>query len=288
MGWLPLALLAALSEGIRDVLFKRGLRELDEYVVGAVAKGLAFVFLLPALVVGGVPPLAPAFWGALLACGALNVGAFVLYLRALRISELSLTVPLVTLTPLFLLVVAPVVLGELPGPSGLAGIALLVAGAYLLRFDTRRLGPLAPFRALLRERGPRLMLLVAFLYAVTASLDKIGVRHSSPVVWPAAVELFGALALLPAALRRAGGPARLLAIAGRLAPIGALGALAGLFQMSAVRLTLVAYVIALKRLSAAVGVIAGHFLFGERGFRERLAGTLLMVLGVVCIALSGG
>ena len=70
-------------------------------------------------------------------------------------------------------------------------------------------------RALLEERGPRLMLLVALIWSVSANIDKIGVRHSSPLLWAAALHTFLAVALLPLVLLRRRGK--------RLLPEGAKG-----------------------------------------------------------------
>jgi uncharacterized membrane protein len=56
--------------------------------------------------------------------------------------------------------------------------------------------------------------------------------------------------------------------------------------MYALRLTVAAYVIAVKRLSVALTVVAGHVWLGERGFRDRAAGAVLMVIGVALIALA--
>jgi len=50
-------------------------------------------------------------------------------------------------------------------------------------------------------------------------------------------------------------------------------------------MTLVAYVISIKRVSILLSVLWGALLFGETGLRERLVGTLLMLLGVVAVTL---
>jgi len=59
-----------------------------------------------------------------------------------------------------------------------------------------------------------------------------------------------------------------------------------IFQMTALSLTLVAYVISLKRVSGLISVFLGHFILGEPNLRERLFGAFLMFLGVVFIVLA--
>ena len=72
-----------------------------------------------------------------------------------------------------------------------------------------------------------------------------------------------------------------LAIFGRC---GDLQALALIFQMIAIKMTLVPYLIAVKRTSVIMTSLFGLFLFKEKGLRERLIGVVLMVLGVLMIS----
>jgi drug/metabolite transporter (DMT)-like permease len=56
--------------------------------------------------------------------------------------------------------------------------------------------------------------------------------------------------------------------------------------MVALSLTLVAYVIALKRLSGLISVFLGYYFLKERKIKERLLGAFIMFLGVLLIVLS--
>jgi drug/metabolite transporter (DMT)-like permease len=234
-------------------------------------------------------PGAPAasFWTALLVVGTLNTTAVALYMTALRAADVSIAVPMIAFTPLLMLGFGPLVLGERPSAVGVAGMVLVVAGAYALRLDQRRYGWLAPLRALVSERGPRIMLVVALLFSVTSTFDKVGVRAWAPLPWVAAVHAAGAVGLAPFALPRLRAAAR----AGRWPPrrllaIGLLSAAGNVTQMFALRLAVAAYVIAVKRLSVALTVVAGHVLLREPGFRQRALGAAMMVLGVALIALA--
>ncbi|BCR03227.1 hypothetical protein DESUT3_02960 [Desulfuromonas versatilis] len=287
MTWIALSLFTAFFESAKDVFGKRGLRNSDEFVVAWAWRFFALPFLLPLLLVIEIPSLDRPFWWALAVSGGLNAVTSVLYLRAIRLSDLSLTVPMVTFTPMLLLLTSPLILGERPGPLGVLGVLLIVLGAYLLNVKQRGLGLLAPFRALLAEPGPRLMLLVAATWSVTANVDKIGLQHSSPLFWAIAVNLTITLLLLPlAAPRLRRDRARVRANLGNLLAIGACGGLTLICQMTAISLTLVPYVIAIKRTSTLMSVGWGWLLFGEKGIANRLAGVAVMVLGVVLISLS--
>ncbi len=287
--WFPLALLTALFESGKDLFGKKSLRSgADEYLVAWAWRLLALPFLLPLLPAAAGVTLGPAFWPALAAGGGLNVVAAVLYMKALRHSDLSLCVPLITFTPLFLLVTSPLMLGEAPHPRGIFGVVLIAGGAYLLNLGRRRQGGrLEPLRALLRDRGARLMLAVALLWSVTANIDKIGLQNSSPLVWAVAINGAIALGMAPLVWHRA----RRIRLGSKaslplLLAMGLCGGLTTLCQMLAISQTQVPYVIAVKRLSILLSVLAGHLLLGERGLRERLPAALAMLAGVVVLLLA--
>jgi len=174
---------------------------------------------------------------------------------------------------------------EYPTLFGLIGVCLVVIGSYLLNIGEFREGWLAPFQALVRNRGSRSMLLIAVLWGVTANFDKIGLQASSPLFWAASFHSFLGLSLLPFMAFRN----RLKSLQlfwASLASVGIAKALSSGFQMMAMSLTLVPYAISVKRTSGLMGVLWGHFHFKEQGARQRLLGAAIMVAGVILITIS--
>ncbi len=286
MLWFIFAFLTALFEATKDVLSKKSLKDIDEYVVAWSLPFFALPFLLPILLFTEIPSLGERFWLALVTGGTLYAFTLVLYMKALKSSDLSITVPMLTFTPLFLLITSPLMVGEFPGIFGLIGIFLIVAGSYLLNINKKSQGYLAPFKALLKEKGPRLMLVVAFIWSITANIDKIGLQNSSPLFWVIAVDTYVALLMLPlCTFRRNRKTAQIRANWRALLTLGLFGGLTAVCQMTAISLTLVAYVISIKRTSAIGGVLFGYLIFKEKGIRARLVGAIVMVFGVLFITL---
>jgi len=268
--------------------------------------------LWPVLMIsGGVPSIQPGFWWAIFIGGGLNILAFILYVKALKMADMSLTVPLVTLTPLFLLVTSPLIVQEWPTSADAAGVVLLIIGSYVLNLKAatdlvdlasgtahlsqsslqpsriqRLCGPLL---AMARNPGSRMMLCVAFIWSITSNFDKIGVNNSSPLFW--AIALFTVIAggMVPFVFLRGEGRSKgfgpLLAQWQLLGITGGFNAIAVALQMLALTMAPVAQVIAVKRMSALISVLFGHFFFGEKGLKERLLGAVIMVSGVVIMAL---
>jgi uncharacterized membrane protein len=288
MDWFWLSLITALTQAVKDVCLKRCLRRMDVGVVMAAYTLGAAVFLWFWAALSGTPALGTVFWPVLALGGVLGGVTFYLYGRALRAGDLSLTLPMLAFTPLFLLVTSPLTLGEFPEPAGLAGLFCVVAGSYVLNLQERRKGFWGPVRALWTNRGARLMLLVAAIWSVGANFDKVGLRASSPQFWIAAVYTASAVALVPGLTGRWRAlPAQVATGPWLLVAAGLLEAVGLVCQMHALTLTLVAYVIAAKRLSIVLGVLLGAWLFREPDLRHRLPGALLMVAGVFFIAIFG-
>jgi uncharacterized membrane protein len=287
MVWFIFAFLAAFFESLKDVFSKKGLKNIDEYIVSWSFGFFALPFLIPLLFFIEIPSLGNQFWIALLVGGSLNVITTILYMKAIKYSDLSITVPMVTFTPLFLLMTSPLIVDEFPNFLGLIGVLLIVLGSFTLNIKQRHEGYFAPFKALLKEKGPKLMLLVAFIWSISSNFDKIGVQNSSPILWVIAVNIFITLVMLPIMLYKSQRSVQQISTSYKaLLPIGLFSALTLIFQMTAINLTLVAYVISIKRTSAIMSVLFGYFIFKEKGIKERLIGTIIMIIGVLLITLS--
>lgn len=287
MLWLPLTLGSAFMLSLADALTKRELPRCGLVTAVWMRNLAALVFLLPALLFVDVPPLDRAFLYAVAAALPLEIAATVLYIRAIQLSPLSLTMPFLAMTPLYLLASSFVILGEAPSPQGAAGVALIAAGAYLLNVHALKEGGLlAPFRAIAREPGSLMMMAVALIYAFTSDLGKLAILHSSPVFFAVFYwALFSAL-LTPMALYLLRGriSARsAVTEARRFLPIGFAQGSMVVLHMVAISLTQVSYMIAVKRTSLLFAAGFGWFMFGEKNIRERLLGASVMFAGLVLI-----
>ncbi len=280
-----LALLTAFFDSLKDLFSKKGLKKIDEYIIAWSLPAFSLILLVVITLFVGIPPIGPRFWLAVVISGSINIATLILYMKALKSSDLSLATPMSLMAPLFLLVTSPLIVGEFPGLFGVIGILLIVGGAYTLKIKEIKKGYLAPFKALLREKGPRLMLIVAFLWSISSNFDKIGIQESSTLFWVFAWTAFIVIGMFPIMLYKSGKNLRQIPQNFRsLVPIGVFSGIMILCQVTALKLTLVAYVISLKKTSALLSVLWGFLIFKEKGIKERLLGVAMMVAGVVMIA----
>jgi drug/metabolite transporter (DMT)-like permease len=232
---------------------------------------------------GGLP--SPDYWAPGVGSVLLNCLANVAFLRALAISPLSVTIPLLSLTPAFTAVLAVPMLGERPGMLQTVGILAVVAGAFLITLQSGD-SPALVLKAFGRERGAMLMAGVALLWSIALPLDKLAIQRA-PAPFHAAM-LNGGVALL---------------ILVRLALVGRLGELRGLrnvgpafgtallcsfgglsFQLLAIQQAPVGVVETVKRgMGSAMALLVGRAVFAERLPPHRIGAALLMAGGVACI-----
>lgn len=286
--WILWSLLSAFMTASNDALTKKALATHNEYLIAWLRLLWALPFLFAALAFIPTPLIDTIFFLAFFAALPLEVTATVLYVKALKISPLSLSVPFLSLTPIFLIVVPYLILGETISVPGVIGVALIAFGGYTLNIGQARKGLLAPFFAIGKERGSLYMIAVALIYSITATLGKLAIQHSSPlffgiVYYSALATAMAPLALLMGHEKRKAMPPR-DAIKASILP-GFCHATSIGAHMIAISLTQVAYMISVKRLSLLIGVLFGYLFFKETNIRERFLGTLLMIIGFALIAL---
>jgi drug/metabolite transporter (DMT)-like permease len=128
--WVILSLISAFTLATSDALTKKVLSRSNEYIVA----WLRLVFSLPLLFVSllfiPLPGLDKYFYIAFFVSLPLEILSIVLYMKALRLSPLSLTLPFLALTPVFLIFASYFILGEKVSLRGSLGILLIASGSY--------------------------------------------------------------------------------------------------------------------------------------------------------------
>jgi drug/metabolite transporter (DMT)-like permease len=285
--WIIYSLLTAFSLATSDALTKRALVSRDEYFVAWTRLLFALPVLVPILFFIEIPSLDRTFWIATLSALPLEIAALILYTKALKVSPLSLTMPFLALTPLFLIIMAYVIVGESVSIYGGIGIMLVALGSYTLNLHKMKYALLEPVKAIFREKGSVMIILVAFIFSITASLGKIAIEHSSPFFFGSFYFILITILFTPIAMvKNRGG----LKISKKdilpLSSIGVTFALMIIFHMLAMSLVNVAYMISIKRTSLLFSILYGHLLFREEKIAEKALGAIIMLLGFVLIVIS--
>jgi len=287
MLWLLFALIGALSKSLLDLLSKKFMQNKDEYIVTWARFAFAVPILLLILFFIEIPKVDSIFWLAVLITAPIEVIAMFLYIRAIKISPLSLTIPMLGMTPIFILLTSYIMLKELPSLKGLIGIVIIVLGAYILGLDSAKKGFLAPFKSLIKEKGPLIMLVVAFVYSITPNLGKIGITHSSVVFFSVVyITIKAILATFFILFKSKNKIHQIKENKFNFSVLGVLMICEVMFVLLAFKYVLVNYAMSAKRASILFSVIFGFMFFKERNIKERLLGAVIIIIGIIIISLA--
>ena len=287
MLWFFLALATAMSVAARDVSIKT-YKEIDPPEIAVLELAWALpCFLLGSLIVE-IPPLDQTFWWSFFISIPINIIAYVLYLYAIKISPISLSVPFLAFTPVFMILTGFFILAETVNIWGAIGIVLIVLGGYLLHFTRNQGGMLAPLSAFAREKGSWLMLIVAILFSFAAVIGKKAILHSSPLFFSYTFFLvFNLIVLGGFALFRRIDWSKIRRNTPRGIWLGTLLMIHISFHSLAIVNATAVYMVAVKRSSILFAVLLSWLILREANIKYRGLGTLLMFVGMLFITLLG-
>ena len=288
MLWLTLSLSSAFFTALGDALLKRFFSDLNALEMGLIRILYCAPWIIGPFLAAPQPSVAPSFWLMTAAVLPLEITALILYMRALQISPMSLSIPFLAFTPVWMILAGWVILDELPGPFGATGIFIIVVGAYILNLNRGKHGILDPVKALFREPGSRLMLLVSAIYAITASMGK-KLTLMTGALWFGTMYFLLLAAVMTVVFTLTGKVRfkKVLSRPWRGLAAGLCFALMVLTHFWAISLAQASYMVAVKRSSLIFSVLFGRLFFGETSFGSRLAGSLIMFVGLAVISLWG-
>lgn len=292
-----IAVMNSVVNALCDPMRKYLTKFMDPFTVVAM-RGIiqAPIFVLWAIVDcgGRLPPLNHLFWTSVCISGGINITTSYLYNRAIQISTLSATIPFLSFTPAFLVIVAFLVLGEVPTRFGMLGVSIATLGGLWLqgaKDDHARKDLLAD--ASHAGKGSMYMIVVAFLWSISNAFDKIGVQNATPLVYGATIQIIVAGGSYILQKLRVGGDEVYLPIGQTPKipwPFVVLTAVTSVvsyyINLVATQHLEVSYVIAIKRSGCIWSVLMGRYLFRERNLRKKIPSIVLIVLGVGCIVLG--
>jgi drug/metabolite transporter (DMT)-like permease len=305
--WILLAIIGALANAAFYILVKKYIKILDPRMLtaGGFIGGAVLLFSLSAL--QGIPSIGPGYYPAVAISAFLNIVGLTLIFSALSSSDLSLSMPMLSFTPAFLVGTSYLLLSEVPSFLGMAGIGVIVIGSYVLNISAEHEHFLDPVKSMMRNRGSWYMLIVAFLFAASINYDKIAMLNSDPVFGMAfTLLIIGSVFIILSAFpiiigrksvedipvpedERLNSP---VSARGKYLPYVIPSVLVAVFIVaesisinSAYTLQIVPYVIAIKRLSIIFMVLYGTIVCREGDITNRFIGAGIMVGGAVIILL---
>jgi len=286
--WFILALSTAFFVSTGDTLVKRFFSRFSPREMAIVQSVYSLPLAVLAFFFIPIPELGATFWQLVVILVPLDVTAFYLYMKAIKISPLSLCIPFLSFTPVFMVFTGFFILGEMPNRWGVAGILLVAVGSYVLHIGKLKDGYFAPIKAIISETGSILMLVVSVMFSFMAVLGKKAILHSSPIFF--GFLFLVSLDLVTLALFPLLGKVRWKKLLTMYTPgtwVGLMLFLHVLCHTLAISMVEAVYMISVKRMSILFSVVYGWLVFKETDIRHRFMGACLMFLGVLGITLLG-
>jgi drug/metabolite transporter (DMT)-like permease len=250
---------------------------------------LSAVALVPVMVISLVVEPQRPLWTWLLAAvvtAVLHVIYGVVLQRGYAVGDLSVVYPLARGTgPLISVLAAVVLLGERPGPLGLLGAFLVIAGVLVIGTgrSPEHADPVA------RRKGVAYGLLTGLTIAAYTLWDAHSVTGLGvpPIIYFGTGAIVQSLLLAPYALKDREEVSWLWREHKReVMIVGLLWPVAYLLVLYALQIAPVSLVAPARELSIVLGGLAAWLVLGEANAVRRLAGSVVVLAGITAIAIA--
>jgi uncharacterized membrane protein len=251
------------------------------------------LFYLPFFIAFGVFPSflvqsPPKLWWLVVPSGFFETLYFICLIEAYREGDLSLVYPISRSAPLFTQVWAMLFIGEILSAGGVLGIAFVMIGLFVISLKGVPPHPaISPSRHFM-SRPYLLALSAGVASSIYSVIDKVGVQILHPVYYLWLINFWMSVDTGLYLLLR--GNNSFLSVwrdsKREIFVIAFLQNVGYLLVLMAMQMSKVSYVVAFRQVGALFGAVMGIVLLKEGSWRTRMAGVLILTLGLALIGLS--
>ncbi|MDC3091252.1 DMT family transporter [Rickettsiales bacterium] len=220
----------------------------------------------------------------------ISILSAVLFLKSLEISQLSLTIPLLSFTPLFSAIISSILLDEDLLKFQYFGIFIIIIGTMVLYSKSLNFFDiLNSFRVIIKNTGAKYMILVSFFWSLAPIIDKICFKYSS-IEFHGLIQSLGVFLILILLSKKEFKQELSLILKNyKLISVTMIvGVTATVLQFYAISLTFVSIMESIKRsIGQIFSIIFGKFFFNESITVNKILGVLILSLGIFCILYPG-
>lgn len=286
-----LALISSVFKSGKSLSTKVASQSTNDYITSLFTRLIsAIVFLILIIVLNKfIIPSDNIFVLYLMINSVLFAIVTVLFTKSLRISDVSLVSPIMSLLPIFVTLPSYIILGEIPNLYAGFGIVLVTFGSYVLELNSESKTYIDPFKSLYHNKGVQIAFGGLIIASVIPSVDKIGIQMSNPIMWVFLTQLLSGMIIGLFYLFSNNDSFKLDFYNNYkiLIIVGLFNALIWIFQSYAYTYTQVSYVQSVKRVSIILSILGGYYIFDEKNIKERLFGSVLILSGITLIFIFG-
>ncbi|KKS03862.1 MAG: hypothetical protein UU82_C0042G0007 [Candidatus Nomurabacteria bacterium GW2011_GWC2_41_8] len=288
--WFYAALLMSLLTGIYVVISKHTIKNMDPVIFYWVIITASTPFVFMFAWKNGIPTLDYMFFIGVFGSAIFYTASKIIFWKTIKNSLLSEIYPLISIGPIFTLILSIIILSEKVSLYAFLGSGITLLGIYILNVSSAREGLLKPFKVLYQNKLAFLMMVSIFIGSVVSIFDKIAINHtfSQNFLFVVLVEdLIIILGLLPWMLKKKKIVIQEIITNGKLilllAVIFSASNIVGFFALANGNPGLVSSVF---RTQVFFVFLFGYFFLKDRPKLEAIIGTIIMILGLVVLKLG--
>lgn len=286
--WIILAIVASISSTVRDLYIKKRIQA-DPQLVVASTRFIAFFVMLICYPFFGdgfhFEGNLPLFIGLMLITVTLTFVATTLKVHIIQKEEISMSSPLLSMTPIFIIPWAMLLLNEKIQPLALLGIMTTVIGALIV-LDIR-LGALGKVKKSYLGQ----ILVILMIYGLTTVIDKLEIGmiggYMYSLIWTGSSAIAGFITIKKYSLKTY--------VTNTFSKVNIIQASMWALTFTATQLAVqysyqipmnTAYIKSITYLSIILNVLVGGKLFTEGNIGKKLLGAFIIIGGNLIIIFS--
>lgn len=288
MEWFVAGTVAAIAFGLNNLLAKHLMQKDSALTYTAVYSTLGLLLITPITLGFARLEISTIALIAAITSGFVNIIAFYFYNDSIKIGEISTVIPLTRLTPVFTGIFGFFLLGETFGWLNGLGIFIVTAGAYLVLLEEMNI--IKPLERIIHDKAEKLAVASSVVYGLAAIVDRFGTQQIDPLLYTwliYATMTVGLLTFLKikhdkfSHIKNAfEGQEHYYLISAIFSVTGSISIFYAFSKAAAFK------VVPLLQFQVLIGVLGGIILFNERDLTRKLAGSIILVGGVVLVAVE--
>ncbi len=289
--WQLLAFTSAIFSSLAAVFEKKALFKTEPLVFSLLLSALTFVLALPFFFFANLQLVTGIVIAVLYVKSILGAVAFLMIMNGLKTNELSNSLPLLTITPAVVALLAYCFLKESLSLISLVGILLVMAGTYLLQLPKGE-GLMFPLFFLKRNKNLWYFIIAILLFSLTSILDKSLLKSYKmpPEAFLPLQQLFLTLNFFIIFLMKKKNSQSVKEVLNKyywiILLVASFAIVYRYMHILAVKNGSVALVLSIKRTSVFFAAIIAGNLFKEHDLLRRSLAILIMLLGAAFVILS--
>ena len=289
--WFYIALATSVISAISVIFSKKILKGVSPSVLTWCTLVLATPIIAIFAIKEGIPNLNTLFIAGVVGSVIFYTASEIIQFRAMKIADLSAIYPLVSLGPIFTLIVAFLPpLNEKPGFIAIIGVLITLLGVYVLNVNNAKEGLLKPIKLLFENKASALMILSVVINSVVIAFDKLAINNTIPqntTFVLLAENILVIVGLLPILYLRNKNFTRQIFDNKKLFIIlGLLNAVSTILAFSAVGSGSVGLVSTILKTQLLFVLLFSFIFFKDKPRLETIIGSIIMILGVVLIKIG--